>query len=74
MSFLISFLKFSIFLFGFSSNADISNGVVFGKDMNTWLICTLIFFALTTASFLWVWLSDLVAQIKSGEPLEKPWE
>ncbi len=52
-------------LFSFSTNADAANALVFGKDMNTWLIYTLIILGLTFFAFVWVWLAGLVHDRKA---------
>tara|TARA_Y100001970_G_C13516230_1_gene500800 strand:- start:46 stop:246 length:201 start_codon:yes stop_codon:yes gene_type:complete len=52
-------VKLIIYIYAFSSNADISDGVVFGKKIEVWLIYTLIFFGLTSLGFVWTWVFDL---------------
>tara|TARA_Y100001968_G_scaffold24074_1_gene18877 strand:- start:3445 stop:3648 length:204 start_codon:yes stop_codon:yes gene_type:complete len=64
----------SFVFFGFSSNADIADGLVFGKSIQTWLIYTLIFLALTFLSFIWTWGSGFLRDIKSGKSIKQPWD
>ncbi len=58
----------------FLSNADAENFLIFGRDINTWLIYVLILFGLTFLAFAWVWLSGLIIEKKSGKSIKQPWE
>ncbi len=60
--------------FAFTTNRDLANNLVFGKDMNTWLIYTLLFLALTSGAFIWVWWVGFAREKNSGEPIEQPWD
>ena len=61
---------FWIYFVGFTTNADVSTQKVFGKDMNTWLVYTLIFLGVTMLSFGWVWLSGLIHDQKGGTSIQ----
>ena len=61
-------------IISFSSNADAVNALILGKDIQTWLIFTLIFFGITSLSFVWVWLAGLLKDKESGKTLDKFWE
>ena len=61
-------------VFDFISNADAQNSLIFGKDINTWLIYVLIFLGLTFFGFAWVWLSGLIFENKSGKSIKQPWD
>ena len=66
--------KFLVVVFDFISNADVKNSLVFGKDMNTWLIYVLIFFGLTCFGFAWVWFAGVITEQKAGKSIKQPWE
>tara|TARA_Y100001968_G_C19333052_1_gene705331 strand:+ start:164 stop:355 length:192 start_codon:yes stop_codon:yes gene_type:complete len=61
-------------IIAFTSNADAANTLIFGKDIQTWLVYTLIFFGITSFSFVWVWFAGLLKDRQSGKPLDKFWE
>ena len=65
--------KFLIY-FIFTSNEDAQNSLLFGIDINTWLIYVLIFFGLTFLAFSWVWLSGFLDERESGKSIKQPWE
>ena len=66
--------KFLVVIFDFISNADAENSLIFGRDINTWLIYVLIFLGLTFLAFAWVWLSGLITEKKSGNSIQQPWD
>ena len=61
-------------VFEFISNADAQNSLIFGRDINTWLIYVLIFLGLTFLGFAWVWFSGLINEQKSGKSIKQPWD
>tara|TARA_Y100001968_G_C19016768_1_gene553201 strand:+ start:160 stop:369 length:210 start_codon:yes stop_codon:yes gene_type:complete len=67
-------LRILIIYFIFTSNNDVQNSLILGRDINTWLIYVLIFFGLTFIAFSWVWLSGFVSESKSGKSMKQPWE
>ena len=62
------------FVLIFTSNYDAQNILIFGRDINTWLIYVLIFFGFTLLAFSWVWLAGLLREVKSGQSIKQPWE
>ena len=60
--------------FGFSTNADAVNILIFGKDIQTWLIYTLVFLGFTAIGFLSVWMTAFFRDLKSGKALKQPWD
>jgi len=52
----------SLFLFAFTSNADLGKFLFFGKGIEVWLVYTVIFFGLTSLAFAGTWLSGLILQ------------
>ena len=66
--------KFLLVYFLFLSNNDAQNILIFGKDINTWLIYVLIFFGLTFLAFAWVWMTGFVLERQSGKSIKQPWE
>ena len=67
-------INFFFYYFIFTSNHDVDNSLIFGRDMNTWLIYVLIFFGLTFLAFAWVWLSGLLSEMQSGKSSKQPWD
>ena len=64
------FLRF----FGFSTNRDAASSLFFGRDLDTWLNYTLIFFGFTALAFVAVWGIGLFKDIKAGKTISKPWD
>ena len=62
------------FYFIFTSNQDVQNSLILGRDINTWLIYVLIFFGLTSLAFVSVWFIGFLAESQSGESIKQPWE
>jgi len=60
--------------FIFSSNNDIKDLLIFGKNIDAWLIYVLIFFGLTSLAFVLVWLIGFLAESRSGKSTKMPWE
>ena len=58
----------------FTSTGDAANGMVFGRDLGTWLVYALIFFVVSLCGFVWVWGMEFIADRRQGKPLEKPWD
>lgn len=53
-------IDFWLYPFAFTSNADAVNTLIFGRDMETWLIYTLIFLGITFLSFVGTWLTGIL--------------
>ena len=66
--------NFLLFYFIFTSNQDVQNALIFGRDINTWLIYVLIFFGLTFLAFAWVWFTGFLIERQSGKSIKQPWE
>ena len=62
------------FYFIFTSNNDVQDLLIFGRNINTWLIFVLIFFGLTALTFILVWLMGFLAESKAGKSIKQPWE
>jgi len=67
-------IKFSDAFFIFTSNHDVQDLLIFGQNINTWLIYTLIFFGLTSFAFVLVWFLGLIGERQSGRDIKQPWE
>ncbi len=67
-------IKLLNFYFIFISNQDVQNSLIFGRDINTWLIYVLIFFGLTALAFGWVWFTGFLGERQSGKSIKQPWE
>ena len=61
-------------IFAFQSNADASNILVFGRDMQTWLNYSLILLAMTSVAFVSVWLFGFIRDQKSDKSIQNPWD
>ncbi len=67
-------LNFSLFYFIFIANKDAQDLLIFGHNIDTWLIYVLIFFVLTSLGFVSVWLKGFLVERKSGNSIKQPWE
>ena len=67
-------INFSNAYFIFTSNHDVQDLLIFGHNIDTWLIYVLIFFGLTSLAFVSVWLIGFLAESKSGKSIKQPWE
>ncbi len=67
-------LNFVLFYFIFTSNQDVQDLLIFGHNIDTWLIYVLIFFGLTSFAFVVVWLLGFIAEMQSGKSIKQPWE
>ncbi len=60
--------------FIFTSNHDVQDLLIFGHNIETWLIYVLIFFGLSSFAFVAVWFIGLLVERQSGKSLKQPWE
>ena len=60
--------------FLFTSNHDVQDLLIFGLNIDTWLIYVLILFGLSSFAFVSVWLIGLLVERQSGKSLKQPWE
>ena len=60
--------------FIFTTNNDVKDLLIFGHNIDAWLIYVLIFFGLTSLAFVMVWLIGFLAESKSGKSIKQPWE
>ena len=60
--------------FIFTSNNDVKDLLIFGHNIDTWLIYVLIFFGLSSLAFVSVWLLGLLVERQSGKSIKQPWE
>ena len=67
-------LKSLAFYFLFTSNHDLQDLLIFGRNIETWLIFVLIFFGLTSLAFVFVWLIGFLAESQSEKSIKQPWE
>ena len=57
------------------SNNDVQDLLIFGHDIDDWLIYVLIFFGLTSLAFVSVWLIGFLTESRqSGKSIKQPWE
>ena len=66
--------KFSHLYFIFTTNNDVQDLLIFGHNIDAWLIYVLIFFGLTSLAFVLVWLIGFLAESQSGKSIKQPWE
>ncbi len=66
--------NFSYAYFIFTSNHDVQDLLIFGHNIDTWLIYVLIFFGLSSLAFVSVWFIGLIVERQSGNSLKQPWE
>ena len=67
-------INFLYAYFIFTSNHDVQNLLIFGKNIDTWLIYVLIFFGLSSFAFISVWFIGLFVERQSGQSIKQPWE
>tara|TARA_Y100001968_G_C18825590_1_gene466632 strand:- start:277 stop:486 length:210 start_codon:yes stop_codon:yes gene_type:complete len=67
-------LIFSYAYLSFTSNHDIQDLLIFGHNIDTWLIYVLIFFGFTSLAFVSVWLIGFLVERQSGQSIKQPWE
>ena len=60
--------------FMFTSNNDIQDLLIFGHNIDTWLIYVLVFLGLTSLAFVSVWFIGLLRERQSGKSIKQPWE
>ncbi len=60
--------------FIFTSNNDVKDLLIFGSNIDTWLIYVLIFFGLSSIAFVSVWFLGLLFERQSGKSIKQPWE
>ena len=58
----------------FTSNHDVQDLLIFGHNIDTWLIYVLIFFGLSSLAFVSVWLIGLLVERQSEKSIKQPWE
>jgi hypothetical protein len=66
--------KYSHFYFIFTSNNDVQDLLIFGHNIDAWLIYVLIFFGLTSLAFVSVWFIGFLVESQSGKSIKQPWE
>ena len=67
-------IDFSNHYFIFTSNHDVQDLLIFGNNIDTWLIYVLIFFGVSSFAFISVWLIGFLAEGQSGNSTKQPWE
>ena len=67
-------INFSYAYFIFTSNHDVQDLLIFGHNIDTWLIYVLIFFGLSSFAFNSVWFIGLLVERQSGKSLKQPWD
>jgi len=68
-------LIFSPHFFIFTTNNDVQDLLIFGHNIDAWLIYVLIFFGLTSLAFVSVWLIGFLTESRqSGKSIKQPWE
>ena len=67
-------INFLYAYFIFTSNHDLQDLLIFGHNIDAWLIYVLIFFGLTSLAFVLVWLVGFLVESRSGKSTKQPWE
>ena len=67
-------LIFSHHFFIFTTNNDVQDLLIFGHNIDAWLIYVLIFFGLSSFAFVLVWFLGLLVERQSGNSIKQPWE
>ena len=67
-------IVFSDPYFIFTSNHDVQDLLIFGHNVDDWLIYVLIFFGLSSFAFVSVWFIGLLVERQSEKSIKQPWE
>jgi len=68
-------LSLSYPYFIFTTNNDVQDLLIFGHNIDDWLIYVLIFLGLTSLAFVSVWLIGFLTESgQSGKSIKQPWE
>tara|TARA_B100000579_G_scaffold255707_1_gene210486 strand:+ start:240 stop:449 length:210 start_codon:yes stop_codon:yes gene_type:complete len=67
-------LNFLNLYFIFTTNNDVKDLLILGRNIDSWLIYVLIFFGLTSLAFVLVWSIGFFAESQSGKSIKQPWE
>ena len=67
-------INFSYAYFIFTSNHDVQDLLIFGRNIDTWLIYVLVLFGLSSVAFVSVWFIGLLVERQSGKSIKQPWE
>ncbi len=67
-------MNFLPIYFIFTSNNDVQDLLVFGHNIDTWLIYVLIFLGLSSFAFVSVWFVGLFVERQFGKSIKQPWE
>ncbi len=67
-------IVFSDAYFIFTSNHDVQDLLIFGHNVDDWLIYVLIFFGLSSFAFVSVWFIGLLVERQSEKSIKQPWE
>jgi len=67
-------INFSNAYFIFTSNHDVQDLLIFGRNIDTWLIYVLILFGLSSVAFVSVWFVGILVERQSGKSIKQPWE
>ena len=66
--------KFLHLYFIFTTNKDVQDLLIFGHNIDDWLIYVLIFFGFTALAFVLVWFIGFLSESQSGKSIKQPWE
>ena len=67
-------IVFSDAYFIFTSNHDVQDLLIFGHNVDDWLIYVLIFFGISSFAFVSVWFIGLLVERQSEKSIKQPWE
>ena len=67
-------LNFVYAYFIFTSNHDVQDLLILGRNIDTWLIYVLIFFGLSSFAFVLVWFLGLLVERQSEKSIKQPWQ
>ena len=67
-------INFFYAYFIFTSNHDVQDLLIFGQNIDTWLIYVLILFGLSSFAFVSVWFIGLLVERQSEKSIKQPWE
>ena len=60
--------------FIFTANNDVQDLLIFGQNIDAWLVYVVVFFGFTSLAFVLVWIKGFLTESRAGKSTKQPWE
>ena len=60
--------------FIFTANNDVQDLLIFGQNIDAWLVYVVVFFGFTSLAFVLVWIKGFLTESRVGKSTKQPWE